>query len=72
LRGELAVDDILALIAIKRKVTINDISQIFCINPNVTKMVVDFLVRFDFVEFREDNVMISKTWNPFFDEMLAR
>jgi len=69
-RRENSVDDVLDLIRIKHKISIQDIQDILSLDIGTIKMILDFLARFDFVNLQGRSVLFSKTCKPFFEEML--
>jgi len=69
-RRENSVDDVLDLIRIRHKISIQDIQDILSLDTGTTKMILDFLARFDFVILQGRNVLFNKSCKLFFEEML--
>lgn len=72
MRREFSIDELLALMTVRRNITIRDIQEIFRIDLKATHKILEFLVKFDFVKIDRHYVELSTTWKPLFDEVLAK
>jgi hypothetical protein len=67
------IEEIIILVATRRKVSIDEIEQVFKLPNNSTKSIIDFLVNFDFVRVVDGRFLaLSETSTPFFDEIVSR
>ncbi|MGI0016224.1 MAG: hypothetical protein ACREBU_22620, partial [Nitrososphaera sp.] len=63
---------IMTLIAIRHKVSVEDVERIFDLPNNSTRNIIDFLVKFDFVRLMEGKYLVlSDSCTPFFDEIIS-
>jgi hypothetical protein len=65
--GGLLVDEVLALIAVKRTIMIQEIQEMLSPNSLTTSMVLEFLVRFGFAKLAGQSVMPSKSSESFLE-----
>jgi hypothetical protein len=72
LRREISVDDVLALIAAKDNIVVQEISDILHLDHLVIRLIIEFLIRFDFVKAKGQRITLNDSCRPFFDEIMAR
>ncbi|MGH9991582.1 MAG: hypothetical protein ACREAZ_02925 [Nitrososphaera sp.] len=66
------IEEIMTLIAIRHKVSVEDVERIFDLPNNSTRNIIDFLVKFDFVRLMEGKYLVlSDSCTPFFDEIIS-
>jgi hypothetical protein len=65
-RRELLVDDVIGLIAMRGKIMIREIQDIFNLDLKTTRIILDFLVRYDFAKLEGQSLSLSETCAPFF------
>ncbi len=66
------IEEIMTLIAIRHRVSVEDVEQIFNLPNNSTRNIIDFLVKFDFVRLVEGKYLVlSESCTPFFDEIIS-
>lgn len=65
------IEEILTLIAIRGKVLVEDIEQIFDLPNKTTRSILDFLIKFEFVRVNGKYLVLSETCSPFFEEIIS-
>lgn len=66
------IEEIMTLIAIRHRVSVEDVERIFNLPNNSTRNIIDFLVKFDFVRLVEGKYLVlSESCTPFFDEIIS-
>jgi len=66
------IEEIMTLIAIRHRVSVEDVERIFNLPNNSTRSIIDFLVKFDFVRLVEGKYLVlSESCTPFFDEIIS-
>ena len=66
------IEEIITLVALRGKISIDDVEQIFRLPNNSTRSIIDFLLKFDFIKIVDGKYLVlSETCTPFFDEILS-
>jgi hypothetical protein len=66
------IEEIITLVALRGKISIDDVEQIFRLPNNSTRSIIDFLLKFDFIRVVDGKYLVlSETCTPFFDEILS-
>ncbi|GEM_PF-2222315 len=67
------IEEILTLIAIRSKIPVEEIEQIFDLPGKSTRSIIDFLLKFDFIRIVEGKYLVmSESCTPFFEELISR
>jgi predicted transcriptional regulator of viral defense system len=65
------IEDVISLIASRRRIAINDVEEIFNLPNNSTRSIIDFLLKFEFIKMVDGRYLVlSETCSPFFDEIM--
>ena len=66
------IEEIITLVALRGKISIDDVEQIFRLPNNSTRSIIDFLLKFEFIRIVDGKYLVlSETCTPFFDEILS-
>jgi hypothetical protein len=66
------IEEIITLIALRGKISIDDVEQVFKLPNNSTRSIIDFLLKFDFIKMVDGRYLVlSETCTPFFEEILS-
>ena len=66
------IEDIITLVALRGKISIDDLEQVFRLPNNSTRSIINFLLKFDFVKIIDGKYLVlSETCTPFFDEIIS-
>jgi hypothetical protein len=66
------IEDIITLVALRGRISIDDLEQVFRLPNNSTRSIINFLLKFDFVKIIDGKYLVlSETCTPFFDEILS-
>jgi hypothetical protein len=71
-RREILVDDVLDLVGIRKDISIQEIQDILDLDSNTTRIILDFLAKFDFIRLDGRNVSLNNVCKPIFEEVLER
>jgi hypothetical protein len=67
------IEEIMTLIAIKPRISVEEVELIFNLPGRSTRNIIDFLLKFDFVRMVEGRyLVISESCTPFFEELISR
>ena len=66
MRRESSLDEIFALIAVQEKVMIRELLQNFRLDIETMRMILEFLIKYNFARFDGRSVMLSEASAPFF------
>jgi hypothetical protein len=72
MRRKTSVDDILAFIATKDKITIQEIKKTFRLDYLIICMILEFLVRFDLAKLDGHYVTLAKASMPLVKELILK
>jgi hypothetical protein len=65
------IEEVISLIASRRRIAINDVEEIFNLPNNSTRSIIDFLLKFEFIKMVDGRYLVlSETCSPFFDEIM--
>ena len=65
------IEEVISLIASRRRIAINDVEEIFKLPNNSTRSIIDFLLKFEFIKMEDGRYLVlSETCSPFFDEIM--
>ena len=66
------IEEIITLVALRGKISVDDVEQIYRLPNNSTRSIIDFLLKFDFIKIVDGKYLVlSETCTPFFDEILS-
>jgi hypothetical protein len=66
------IEEIITLVALRGKISIDDVEQVFKLPNNSTRSIIDFLLKFDFIKMVDGRYLVlSETCTPFFEEILS-
>jgi hypothetical protein len=66
------IEEVISLIASRRRIAINDVEEIFNFPNNSTRSIINFLLKFEFIKMEDDRYLVlSETCSPFFDEIMS-
>jgi hypothetical protein len=64
------IEEVITLIASRRKISVSDVEDIFHLPNDSTRTIIDFLLKFDFIQMVDDRYLVlSDACSPFFDEI---
>jgi len=65
------IEEVISLIASRRRIAVNDVEEIFNLPNNSTRSIIDFLLKFEFIKMEDGRYLVlSETCSPFFDEIM--
>ena len=65
------IEEVISLIASRRRIAVNDVEEIFNLPNNSTRSIIDFLLKFEFIKMEDGRYLVlSETCSPFFDEIV--
>jgi hypothetical protein len=66
------IEEIITLVALRGRISIDDLEQVFRLPNNSTRSIINFLLKFDFVKIIDGKYLVlSETCTPFFDEIIS-
>ena len=66
------IEEVITLIASRRRIAISDVEEIFNLPKDSTRSIIDFLLKFDFIKIVDGRYLVlSDACSPFFDEILS-
>ena len=69
-RREILVDDGLDLVGFRKEISIREIQDKLDLDLKTTRIILDFLAKFDFIRLDGRNVSLNNICKPIFEEML--